>query len=363
MSLSTSNSSDNEEGGEQARGAARRFPAALAIALIGVAAIEIVASKYEAPFDRREIFLPSNRVPNVVETIVETKLELANEKGPKRDLVVLGDSSGLMGVVPELLGQQLRLSAYNLCTISLMGVEGHQMIFERFIETHGAPQYLVYHFAPRDTHFSDSELHKLEYRKGVRDWIGVAKGELSSTEGGDETRGNELSSVPLPTLKFRRFSQAFLQVISPEAKHREVSRGKWASHNQMRDAMVFQSGFLEEVNLSERVDPMDLKLILSSHHASMLRDLLRFCEQKSISVLIVANPLPEYTKTSATVANLEKQRKLLREVVAERSGVQIAFNEQRFYSDEKFATVNHLTPGAAITNTKEIAERLLEIRK
>ena len=52
------------------------------------------------------------------------------------------------------------------------------------------------------------------------------------------SNGAATNATPLFTLKFQRFSQDLLYAVSSSAQFREVSRGKWVSHNQMRDAMI-----------------------------------------------------------------------------------------------------------------------------
>ena len=363
MSSSTFNSDTAFEHG----GHTFRFPHGLLIAVVGIVAIELIASNASAAFDRNAIFIPDDRVPNLVETIVDAKLNLSNQPGPHYEILILGDSSGLMGVDPRQLSEIVGQSVFNLCTVSLMGVEAHLRCLEKFVETHGAPSLVVYHFAPSELHYTNDDLIAWGYRIGVQRWFADVNNEpvpkdVESRSSSKHPAENSVEDrlVPLPSQKFRDVSRKRLSLISSRARYRSKPRGAWPSHDEVSDRIIKQNGFLQEVHKSGQSKPTDLVLGFSNHYQKGIDLLLAECQRRGIEVLIVANPLPDYTQTSVTLTKLEVQKQLIDEIANRYANASVLFPDQRFFANDQFATLTHLRPSAAWINTPKIGDRMLQ---
>lgn len=327
-----------------------KYPVAAAVAIVIVVAIECGASWVRPPVDRDEFFLPDDRPPSLVETVVDAKLNAANQPGPRHDIVILGDSSGLMGVDPRQLGRLVGRSVYNLATISLMGVEGHQLVFERFAETHGLPATVIYHYAPRDLDFSKEDIQGFGYLTRVKEWIDAAKG--SPADLNQEAKW-------FPSTRFRKYSQRLLSLQTARAKFRAQPRGEWGSHDQASARLAQQNGFLAEINQTTWTETQNLDLPLSEYHRESLESLLESLSSAGVQVFVVANPLPQIAKTETTIAGVTKIRHAMETIASRFPAVSILFPEQRFFDDNAFATLNHLRPQDAKSNTEQIAHALV----
>lgn len=334
--------------------------------------IELLAWSYPPTFDRSTLFIPDDRPPNLSETIVNTKLIFANDPGPKYDIVLLGDSSGLTGVDPNRLSLGVDQTAYNLCTISLMGAEGHRLYLETMVGTHGAPSALIYHYAPGAINYSKEDLAGWEYLQLVRRWIADAGGldlENDQPITSDPLRNNRVGKVikgetgrPLPSQKFREPAGRLLSVASSQERYGNAPRGSWPSHNEVTAILARQRGFLQETHQLKDLNPIEMEVIASAEFRRSLEELVAYCEDHEIYVYLAANPLPERARTKVTLHNLAVQEEAMRQIVSRHENAAILFANQRFYRNDQFATLTHLRPDAADLNSSEIANRILDLR-
>ena len=80
--------------------------------------------------------------PSVDHLIVDTQLERLREKEPA-DLVLLGDSSCLMGIAAPLVAEQLNLEVENYCTIGYVGPAGYASMLNDIKPGSRHPHWIV----------------------------------------------------------------------------------------------------------------------------------------------------------------------------------------------------------------------------
>lgn len=316
------------------------------------AAIELLASTMTIPLDRNHFFLPLDRTPTLVESIVDAKLNACLESDTSLgsyDQLVLGDSSGLMGVDPILLQEECGQTTYNLCTISLIGVEGHLAMLKRFARSRGIPKALIYHFAPHELRFSDKDLVAWKFRRQTFRWLADADGQLPAAM--EFSDGEYI----LPSQKFRSTAQLLLSPPVDLSGRLDQPRQAWPSHNQVLRELTKRRGLLTEISTFQNTSPMELRLSLSKHHEQMLCDLFEYCDEHQVQVFVVSNPLPEIAKTAVTTKALQVIEAEMERLTRQFDNVTFLFGSTRFYSDASFATLNHLHPSAIPRNTHEIA--------
>lgn len=94
-------------------------------------------------------FLKSWRIPYVHETNGAAKMDYASRPGEPNDIVFLGDSAGLNGLITKRFERSTGLKAYNLSTFGVMGLKGYEVILKNYLENHPRPKYVVLLIFPR----------------------------------------------------------------------------------------------------------------------------------------------------------------------------------------------------------------------
>src|SRR5687768_3258615 len=80
--------------------------------------------------------------PNSGYKIVAKKWDLLT-KAPDVDILVIGDSSGDQGIDPDVLKQELGLTAMNFCTVGDMLVLNDAAMAEEYLRTHKPPKMVI----------------------------------------------------------------------------------------------------------------------------------------------------------------------------------------------------------------------------
>ena len=331
-----------------------KIPWALVITIATVAIVEWMAFRTDVLVDNDEIFLPSDRAPTLVESIVDAKLNVADEAGQGVDILILGDSSGLMGVDPAVLSERTGRSCYNLCTISLMGVQGHQAILNRYLETHATPSVIIYHFAPNDMRFTEQDLDQWKFLSQVERWLAYRQ----SSSGTDKDEPSRRDWTVLPSQKFRTEAQSWLSLESSRVRFMNQPRGKWPSHSKVVKELDRRRGFMEETSTFHWDSPRDLELVFSEHHKATLRQLMQHINDMGIRMYLVANPLPEMAHTTKTDQHFAAMLNSIEGLAHSFPNVSLPFPQPRYIENTRFATLNHLRPEAVMEHTTQIVDQI-----
>ncbi|MCC9599424.1 hypothetical protein LOC67_02545 [Stieleria sp. JC731] len=333
------------------------MPVAFLGSLLVITAVEFAVSKVSSAVVSSSSFVPPDRVPTLVETIVEHKLQVANSSSAPADILVIGDSSGLMGVKTEQLEDVTGLTAYNLCTISLTGIEGHQKLFERYVKKHGHPRLVVVHLAYYDLRYSEQDIAGMGFLSHLNECLGLNAETQIDQDSSITAAGQSL----IPSQRLRLTARNYLTLEDSADQFYRRPRQQWGSHLEVIASLNRQKGYLEEISETRWDQPQELKLVISEFQLQGLASLLDRCSELSIDTAVVLNPLPENAKTEVTRSHLQVVDQQILQCVDTFPSSEVLFGQPRFYSDRQFATLNHLSPQASEQNTKQIAAKISEL--
>lgn len=69
-------------------------------------------------------------------------------EGARGDIVIFGDSSGLMGIDPRVLERELGVSVQNFCTLAYAGPEAYATMLKEYLTRNPAPKLVLLAFHP-----------------------------------------------------------------------------------------------------------------------------------------------------------------------------------------------------------------------
>ncbi len=334
--MSSSTFSFDESAGKQA-GALRKTLWPILLMVTVVVAVESLAYFFRASVESPRTFAPSDRLPYLEESIVQAKLDFIDRDKHKVELVILGDSSGLMGVDATALSQQMKCTTYNLCTVGWLGIEGHMILLEEFIAERGAPSVVVYHFAPAAMGRSGAEFERIGHLARLK-W----------------TLRLQESVCLLPSLHFRNIARRF---ISPD--YDGIPRGRWPSHSETLRLLTDRQGSMSEVTRSDWNSVPEISGTLSAYQEESIRQLIGLSRRCRFRLYLIANPLPEIARTADNLAAMQALEDAIGRTIAGDRSIRLYRPLVRFYADESCATLDHLRPDAVHKNTATIAEWLL----
>lgn len=80
-------------------------------------------------------------------TIVDQQVQRI-KSGARGDIVIFGDSSGLMGIDPGILEKELGRSVQNFCTLGYAGPESYGIMLKEYLARNRAPELVLFAFHP-----------------------------------------------------------------------------------------------------------------------------------------------------------------------------------------------------------------------
>ena len=308
---------------------------ALAIIVAIEAAVYVLAPRPVYPR-----FCPVTRRPTASESVMQWQVVNNLHAEGRCDVLINGDSSGLVSLIPEEVVRQTGLTTRNACTISLIGVEGHLQVLKLMTERHGPPKLMVYHMAEGLVSQTGEDLEAMGNYARARPWLDtLARGWTwpPSRAFRDQVAGWLLSDERL------------------EANLASKRGDVWPSDEEIRQVLREQNGFLGDV-----YSPMDWKKYrrlateLSEHGERTLREMFGYAEAHGIRVLVMFNPAPEAVRIPENEEGLRELEGRLCRVAADFANVEILQPLARFYPDGLCATKSHLRPEGARYETETL---------
>jgi hypothetical protein len=251
--------------------------------------------------------------------------EKADARAPNTDLLIVGDSSLLTGVMPDLIDQRLGRRSYNLGLVAFAGYEAMLLATRRFVEINGRPETIVLYLSPAAPTYGAGQ-GRYEHAVAHMRFDSLGNVVLSVLN-----RPNTLSTV-LETL-LRRLgapSDAFAA----------------RSYRRIAEALIGQRGYLSldtagmrQPVLAENC-PLHTPLTFADDWKDALFDLRTRMQALAKHVLIYVAPMPACDKA------LEQARTLY---------AGLADNEVRMMRSGLFVDYIHLTPEGAAINSATVA--------
>lgn len=342
MSSSTSDSdSDSDRGGPDK-------PFQLPWGLVLTAAIVLVieatifarSSRTPPPAQKDRPFYTLDRLPTFEESIVQWQIDYCRHNRQAQDVLLLGDSSCLMGLRPKLIMRQTDLKAHNVGTLSWLQIEGHRELLQLFVENHGPPRLVVYHVSPLTLGFKSPG----EYLARLRDYLDP-----------DPQR------PWLPSLAYRRTIRngPLFELIKEDLLG--TPRGVFPSDAEVRQILRDRRGAMTERRTDAWSKAPDVRVTLPPYAVTSLEELFRFAGDHRSQVLVMINPLPVIARTADNLASLDRLTTDLRRVVDRFPNAHLFDPAVRFYCDDLCFSVEHVYEAGARRNTQELVRWILDM--
>jgi len=113
--------------------------------------------------------------PTFTQSVLQWQVERIGRLRRPADVVVIGDSTGLMALVPRELERELGegVRVENLCTIVPLGIAGHVDVLEHTLAVRPPPRVVAYAFTGESLAMDDEAVASAGLRAGLRDWLGM----------------------------------------------------------------------------------------------------------------------------------------------------------------------------------------------
>lgn len=309
---------------------------------------------------------PAYRAPSVGESVIYWKFRnfLLRDGAVPHDVVLLGDSSCFMGVIPSDIERLTRFTAINLGVDGSYSLSFVRDVMELYLERVGRPKIAVLHLS---THFfqhgdtrNASAFAVLERRYAeVTRWVAtVARGYPAVYKAGLNLNAMEL---------VERLGATF-------AQRGDAQRGPFPTDAEMGEVLAAGAGFLRmpdnptNVPLSLRprpgsTEPLPVPMLamLSQRTAAELDALFALAQRHEIQLLLVFHPVSDVHRVPQTEAAFASFGRKVEELAGRYSDVvAIARPILRFYPREIAYDSAHMLGDGPERNTAEIASWIAE---
>lgn len=289
-----------------------------------------------------------------VDPVIHCQIDLLLRCSEPLDVAFFGDSSCLMGVMPQVLCDATGLKARGFATFGWLSTEGHAETFEMRLARYPAPKIAVYHVTPATLRQSKADTARIGYLKQFRKWM---FGDVDD---------DDSPIARLPGFRLRWLGAALADSLTGRADRERRSSGQSAelgifpTRQPLRDRLFASRGFLQEEHPDTVGNPVlaDAEL-LSPDALAGLQHLFRVADAYGVKLLVVLQPAPEQFRSPREDQAFCRLEEKLRDAAHPYRTVEIAKPLLRYYRDEDFATTNHLGKGGARRNTLEIT-RLIQ---
>jgi hypothetical protein len=287
-------------------------------------------------------------VPPVEVSIVNWQINNSLTQLKGSDILCLGDSSCLMGVVPSVIEKTTRHSCWNLGTLGYLGTQGHALILEQWLKRFGAPRLLVYHVVPHSLVSSNTECST--YFKPLKEWLS------SSTEQEWYDR--------LPTSVARRYLfwqlQALASSLGRPDHNLDAPRGVYPSDRKVAAIMREDQGYLPEFQPTIPREKWTLYPFkpFNQDCAEGLKQIFQLSSQYNFPVYVVMHAVPDVYEGRSTETAYSDYERNLKKAATGFAQVQIAKPLLTYMPTEKCANLHHLTPEGAISHSQDLANSI-----
>ena len=288
--------------------------------------------------------------PDICETIIHWQSQAVLTSHEPADIVFLGDSSCLMGVMPAVVEDKAKRPTRNIGTVAYMGNTGHADILDLYLERHPAPKVVVYHVCPLVFTVSNKDLIKVGYLQTFREYAGSDPMPCSFRQPRTWLPSYHLSRRLLARAEERGTSRAFY----------EEARGKETSDEECHARIVKSRGFLADPSgpCMKLPSPMPLEVRLNRDCIPGLKRIFAASEKHHFKLVLTFCPISDNYQTPETEVNVQELLGKLRELAAPYPQVDLSPRFLRYYPATSFAWTYHLREDAAATHSAELGDWL-----
>ena len=335
------------------------FPRSFVVTLLLMCVIEggvYLQARHAAPQAERLLeqrFYPPSRVPALEESIIQWQVYHALTAKDKIDILLLGDSSSLMGLRPKIIQERAGLTAWGIGTLDYMGTPGNADILETYLQYRPAPRVVVYHIISWSFNLSNDDLRRFGYLDRLRAWLDA---ELQANTA-------RAARFAIPSMRYRRDAHRIFTTFSTQEKEEWLNapRGPYLSDNAIRRLLLENQGAMAEVVMEDAVHSLrDLRGMLRIDPSLFpdIRRLMDICARHAIRLVVVANPLPESGASPENLSGMAALDAQLRDLAQGQPHVAFYAPFTRVYPVRLCASYNHLTEEGARRNSEELGEWL-----
>jgi hypothetical protein len=329
-------------------GSRRPLPKSFLLALAVILAVEgSVYIHTRLAADTRldkERFYPPDRVPSLEESIIQWQIYHLTNLREKQEVILLGDSSCLMGLRPTLITEKTKLKTWGFGTVGWLRVKGHIDILRKSIRLIGPPRLLVYHVSVYPLCTPWKEIRKVEpWLNRYHEWVDPA---LRSTHWLPSFRFRQtLREAMVP----RRFTEGFLT----------APRAPFPSDSEVRDILWKERGVMTEPRAGDWKAPPSLSPAIQPYAEGELRELFELADRSGFDVLLMMEPLPEIARTPGIEKAFERMEQDLRRLSRRYPRVFVYSPLPRYYPNSLCSSVTHLLAPGAVRNSLELSSWIL----
>lgn len=311
------------------------FAVTVALVELAIAAAPPVPSA----FDRGDRFYPPTRVPNVEESTIQWQLDRLRREAA--DIVIIGDSSAMMGLEPMVFEQATGLDVQNYATVSWLHTEGHADVLDAYLRFHGPPRAVVYQMGTLVHVYPHEELLAGGLLDNFRRWMGLTRASWP---------------IPMPSLSLRDLARDTLEGDHYPAQYTDAVRGREPSDTYVREWLERHSGM--NVDHAPRADWASLPPLQATYQPTIESGLVRIFEQgdaHGFPVFVLHNPIPEHFRDPARDAEYTAVEERVLAVAERYESASVIGPFARYLPTELFANFEHLTREGARQNSIIVA--------
>jgi hypothetical protein len=326
-----------------------RRPSGLLLAAGIIALAEVWLGLHPRPerkdLVRHRLYNPAV-APDIAESIVQWQVAHVTILNEQQDLLLLGDSACLNGLLATEIMEETGLKTWNLGTFGFTYTTGHADILELFIERNGPPRFLIYYTSYYPLARSLRTPAVREWTTRLRNWLAPPK---------------QIYYL-LPSLRYRRQLRDIIWSLGREEiayAGLDVPRGRFGSDNEIRRELRENRGSFpgdpEDIPEEDRFEAgIFWRPQFHPDCENGLRRIAETARRYGFPVLFIFSPLPA-AADNATVRNQVAGLKAnLERVFKPYPKVTLYQPFLRFYPNDHCSDMRHLTFIGTERHTGEI---------
>jgi hypothetical protein len=292
--------------------------------------------------------------PNFSESVIQWQVTYLLTNREPQDLIFLGDSSCLMGVVPEAFSGDSGLRCWNFGTLGVLTTDGHADLLELYLKGHPTPRTVVYHVSMYPLLLTDKEAERIGYLAPLREWLAQERGDDAGPLG------------ELPSSRLRRSCRAWVErhFIRDAERQRFLNepRGPYPSDREMAEILRRNRGYIPEQPWT-----MPLAGLVEAHQDYAnprlnadcrpgLKRMFTMAQEKGFELVVLVLPLPEAFRSESTDAALQQLEQDLHALAADYPRVSFREAAPHYLPNDWYCNLNHLRQPSAVRYSQEMGE-------